>query len=106
VQVSTEGAIMPVWAHSGNELFFLDDNRGLVAARVETASGSTRLGQETLFTIPPGFFVAPVGPRLYDGAPDDQRFLMGRRVRAGEDAPVTMILVNNFFEILKERVPN
>jgi hypothetical protein len=31
---------------------------------------------------------------------------MGRRVRAGEDAPVTMILVNNFFEILKERVPN
>ncbi|MEE8146710.1 MAG: hypothetical protein V3T24_03825, partial [Longimicrobiales bacterium] len=99
VQVSTEGAIMPVWAHSGNELFFLDDNRGLVAARVETASGFTTLGQETLFTIPPGFFVTPVGPRLYDVAPDGQRFLMGRRVRAGEDGPPTMILVNNFFEV-------
>ena len=106
VQVSTEGANMPVWAHSGNELFFIDDNRGLVAVRVETASGFTPLGQETLFTIPPGFFVNPVGPRLYDIAPDDQRFLMGRRVRAGEDAPVTMILVNNFFDVLKERVPN
>ncbi len=27
-------------------------------------------------------------------------------VEGGEDAPVTMILVNNFFEVLKERVPN
>ena len=105
VPVSSEGAILPAWAHSGNELFFVDGSRGFVAARVETASGFTVVDQETLFTIPPGFFVS-AGPGFYDVDLDDQRFLMGRRGGGGEEAPETTILVNNFFELLKERLPN
>ena len=27
---------MPVWAHNGRELFYVDDSRALVAAQVET----------------------------------------------------------------------
>jgi hypothetical protein len=38
---------MPVWANSGRELFYLDDNLGLVAAQIDTDSGfQVRLFQE------------------------------------------------------------
>ena len=38
-QVSTGGGVMPMWAHDGRELYYLDNNRSLVAARVDTDSG-------------------------------------------------------------------
>ena len=38
-QVSTDGGVMPMWADSGRELYYLDDNMGLVAALVDTDSG-------------------------------------------------------------------
>jgi hypothetical protein len=38
-QVSTDGGVMPMWADSGRELYYLDDNLGLVAAQVYTDSG-------------------------------------------------------------------
>ena len=38
-QVSTDGGVMPMWANSGRELYYLDDNLGLVAAQVDTDSG-------------------------------------------------------------------
>lgn len=46
-RVSTRGGVMPVWANSGRELFYLDDNLGLVAAQIDTDSGfQVRLFQE------------------------------------------------------------
>ena len=55
----------------------------------------------------PGYVTGDGGDDFYDVAPDDQRFLMGRltgTVGSGGDAKY--VLVQNFFEELKARVPN
>ena len=104
VLVSRDGGLGPLWAHSGRELFFVDEDRGLVAAQFDPASGQVQ-AQETLFTIPAGYFVDP-GDNFYDITSDDQRFLMVRPYEGeGEAAATEVIVVENFFEELKERVP-
>ena len=108
-QVSTEGGMGPRWAHNGRELFYVNGSRDFVAASIETEPGFRVLEQEALFTVPGGFLV---GPHLnfYDVAPDDERFLMGRTYQGGgpedDGGGPTMVLVQNFFEVLKARVGN
>ena len=106
-QVSTNRGTMPVWAHSGGELFFLDGDRGLVVAQVDGDSGFQVGEKETLFTLPPGYRTATTNT-LYHISPDDQRFLMARGYQGdsqeGPDRP--FVLVNNFFEELRERAGN
>ncbi len=107
-QVSTDGGIMPVWAHSGRELFFVDGSRALIAVEVETDPTFQVGAKETLFTLPVDYLSIAVSA-LYDIAPDDQRFLMVRGYQAdaeGDAAPSEIILVQNFFEELKRLVPN
>ncbi len=107
-QVSTEGGIMPVWAHSGLELFFMDDSRDLIAAEFDAGSSGSPVGEkETLFTLPPRYFVSPANT-VYGIAPDDQRFLMARPYQgsAEESFVSELILVQNFFEELEQRVGN
>ena len=108
-QVSTEGGMAPRWAHNGRELFYVNGSQDLVAVSIETDPGFRVLVQETLFTIPAGYFLT-AGTNFYDVAPDDERFLMGRNPQGdgagdGGGGP-TLILVRNFFEELKERVGN
>ena len=77
----------------------------MVAARFDPASGRI-LGQVTLFTIPPQY-AAFDADDFYDVSPDGERFLMVRAVpEGGDDAKSRYILVHNFFEELKARVPN
>lgn len=103
VRVSPEGGLGPLWSHGGQELFFVDEDRGMTAARFDPVSGQV-LGLETLFTIPPGYPVNP-GANFYDVALDDQRFLMARPYTGeGDESATEVIVVLNFFEVLKERV--
>ena len=102
VLVSRDGGRGPLWAYSGRELFFVDEDRGLVAAQFDPGSGQVQ-AQETLFTIPAGYHVNP-GDNFYDITSDDQRFLMVRPYE-GEAAATEVIVVENFFEELKDRVP-
>ncbi len=104
VRVSTDGGIAPVWAKSGNELFFVDSNRVLMAAEFDPTSGRV-LSQETLFPIPPIYPVTD-GNNFYDVTSDGQRFLMARAYLGNgeqEESP-TFILVQNFFEELRLRM--
>ncbi len=104
VPVSIDGGRGPLWAHSGRELFFMDADRGLTAARFDPVSAQV-LGFETLFTIPPGYLTQD-SSNFYDVALDDQRFLMVRTYAGeGEAAATEVIVVENFFEELKEQVP-
>ena len=99
---------MPVWAHSGRELFFMDNNRGLIAAEFDTDSSGSPVGEnETLFTIPTGYWDSSGVGTLYGVAADDQRFLMARLYQGeSQESPDSpFILVNNFFEELKRLVP-
>jgi Tol biopolymer transport system component len=107
VTVSTNGGFGPLWAHNGSELFFVDTDRSLVAAEVETASGFLVLERETLFEIGPDFLVVERSD-FYDIGPDDERFLMVRLAGlsgdSGDDS--RFILVENWFEELRQRMGN
>jgi hypothetical protein len=92
-----------MWAHSGRELFYMDDSAFIVSVTIETEPTFRVLSQEPLFGLSQGLFNTNTG--FYDVSPDDQRFLMGRRaidaVAEGEDPE--LILVQNWFEELKAR---
>jgi Tol biopolymer transport system component len=103
VQVSSDGGRDPLWANSGSELFYLDFERRLIAARVATVPSFTVLQRETLFTNPPRTMSQRITD-FYDIAPDDQRFLMGRLAAGASPDVFGVVLVQNFFEELKARV--
>ena len=94
-QVSTDGGIVPLWAHNGRELFFVDPGPRMVAAQVVTTPTFAVRGLEPLFDIPPGYPV-PQNGDPYDVTPDDERFIMARVFEGGPDAAQRVILVTNF----------
>ena len=106
IAVSIDGGIGPLWAHDGGELFYVSGD-AMIAATIETEPEFRVVGRDTQFTIPPEILVSS-GTPFYDVA-DDQRFLMGRVFRGGEgesDVGPRYILVQNFFEELRQRVGN
>ena len=106
-QVSTGGGTRPLWAPSGQELFYVAPTGALMRVRVErapswAATTPTLLGKEGYITSPGGF----VG-RTYDIAPDGQRFLLIKE-GGGTDqtaAPPELIVVQHWLEELKRLVP-
>ncbi len=105
--VSTGGGTRPLWARSGEELFYLAPDGAVMRVAVEggttfTADTSTRLFHG------PYFWGSSTGNfRTYDVSPDGQRFLMIKEAAATDDessAP-QLILVQNWFEELKRLVP-
>jgi hypothetical protein len=87
-------------------IYRLDDR--MMAVSVEAVGETVRIGRPTeLFR---GAYVAPVlgGVRQYHVAPDG-RFLMLKDVAAqnpGDALPPQVVLVQNWFEELRERVGN
>jgi Tol biopolymer transport system component len=106
-QVSDGPGVAPVWAHSGREIFYATQT-GLYSARIQAESAIRVTGHELVFNLPAGV-TAQNARGWYDVAPDDQSFLMARPAQFGGDgdgSPIELILVQNFFEELKARVPN
>ncbi|MGD2069163.1 MAG: protein kinase [Gemmatimonadota bacterium] len=106
-QVSDGGAYAPLWSQDGTELFYVNTDRQMVALRVDPGPSFAPGERRALFTLPPGCVVSVV-QGYYDITPDDQRFLMRRSVEAGAEPEQVdtrqLILVQNWFEELKERV--
>ena len=106
-QVSTGGGTRPLWARSGQELFYASPTGALMRVGVErapswAATTPTMLIKEGYFTIPGGF-----PGRTYDVSPDGQRFLMIKE-GGGTDqtaAPPQLIVVQHWVEELKRLVP-
>jgi serine/threonine-protein kinase len=106
-QVSTEGGTRPLWAPSGQELFYLSPTGALMRVGVErgppwAATAPTLLVKEGSFTIPGANF-----GRMYDISPDGQRFLM---IKGGGGVdqtavPPQLIVVQHWTEELKRLVP-
>ena len=105
-QISTDGGREPLWAHSGQELFYKNISLELVAVTVSTDDGFEVQERRALFTLPVGSSYS-VFRTEYDITQDDQRFLMLRAAGATNEQSIGQyFVVENFFEELKQRVGN
>ena len=101
-QISTEGGTEPVWNRNGRELFFRNGDKIMavdITRQPSFAASKPRVLFEGRYVPPPG-----TTPN-YDVSPDGQRFLMVKPNEATESAPTQIIVVLNWFEELKRRVP-
>ena len=106
-QVSLSGGFDPIWSPDGGQLFFTEFPPGrLMVSEVET-DPTFRPGTPTEAFSLSGFATGRGDGRRYDPAPDGDRFII-RTVgaqTAEENAFQGLILVENWFEELKQRVP-
>jgi serine/threonine-protein kinase len=104
-QISTTGGTHPTWARNGRELFYLDASNTLTAVSVQTSGSTFSAGTPTkVFDTK---YSTPFPPRQYDVSPDGQRFLMLKESPASDQSttPASMVVVEHWFEELKQRVP-
>ena len=99
--VSNAGGHSPMWGRDATELFYIEDQRMMVA-HVETEPDFRVPGErEELFSV--ATFNTGLGYRtLYDYDPAADRFLM---VENMDRAPGQFTVIVNWFEELKQRVP-
>lgn len=110
VQVSTGGGTRPLWARSGNELFYLTGTSpapvSVMAVSIQAGNTFTAGNPRKLIEGP--FFAASSNfARSYDVSPDGKRFLLikeqGRPVE--ESGPSSLVVVLNWFDELKRLAP-
>jgi len=107
VTVSTEGGRGPVWRRDGTEFFYtMPDRTGngvmMMAMSVSTADGQPIGKARMLFS---GRFLQAGGLQNYDVTANGQRFLMVRILDPAPEPQTELVLVQNWFEELKARVP-
>ena len=101
-QISTEGGMAPIWARTGRELFYLDASNTLMTVSVDTSGPRLTFGRpaKLLDTKYAGNFYS------YDVTPDGRRFLTMKNSTAdGPHHARSMVLVLNWFEEVRRRVP-
>ena len=102
--VSVNGGLNPRWAHSGSEIFYLGLDAVFNVATVRTdpdfaVDSRERLNSRTVFW--------QSSQRHWDLTPDGQRLLaIGPRPEAEVESLGRFIIVQNFFEELRQRAPN
>jgi eukaryotic-like serine/threonine-protein kinase len=109
-QVSARGGTAPTWSHDGRELFY---------TTTQTTGGQAALTKMMVVpvTLRPTFtagtprelfegrYGATAGIRAYDVSADGRRFLMVQQKERPAVAAAEMILVQNWLDELKARVP-
>jgi len=105
--VSIDGGAQPVWARNGQELFY---RHGSTVMSVPVHTTTTTFSAGTPMRLFEGRYLSPpqgLSGRTYDVSRDGQRFLMIKDAPAGDPkaTPATMVVVLNWFEELKARVP-
>jgi hypothetical protein len=104
-QVSTGGGTRPAWARNGRELFYIDGSGVLTSVAVQTSGPSFVAGRRAI--VFDTKYLQPNPARHYDVSADGQRFLMLKESAAGNPnvAPASMVVVEHWFDELKQRVP-
>ncbi len=104
--VSTAGGSQPLWARSGQELFYVAPDDALMTVAVEargsvwSAAAPARLLEGRYFSGGRGTTV-----RQYDVSADGQRFLMMKEEARDNDAAPTINVVQNWLAELRRLVP-
>jgi hypothetical protein len=99
------GGIQPVWAPSGQELFYLDSSGALMGVRVDPAATWVAGAPDTLVQF---HYYSDFGAPFpqYDVSPDGKRFLMIKPGEEGSEGGAnSVVVVQNWGEELKHRVP-
>ncbi len=99
--VSSEGGSEPLWSRDGRELFYRNANNDMVAVEVSPERAPPTGQQRVLFSA--SSYVADVFHQMYDVTPDGERFVM-LRVGGEQADDLQLIVVENFFEVLKSKV--
>ncbi|MGA2260527.1 MAG: protein kinase [Acidobacteriota bacterium] len=104
LQVSSEGGAEPLWSRNGKQLFYRRwDQNQVWVVDVRTNGGFATSKPRLLFEKPGYEAGYPI--RSWELSLDSQRFLMVK-LEQRKPTPVTeMILVQNWFEELKQKVP-
>ena len=108
-QISTNGSLDPTWSPEGRALYYLDtgggsDPRQMVRVSIDAGPPLSVGSPEVLFAY--DHFHPGSGSRIYDIAPDGQRFLLlSGESGQGGTGQLQVNVVLNWFEDLKERVP-
>ncbi len=85
-QVSANGGGRPVWSRDGKELFYLAEDRKLMAVEVTTGSRFEAGAPKSLFEV-------RTGPTSrYDVSPDGRRFLVISAQDAASAQPMTVVV--------------
>ena len=106
--ISTGGGNSPVWSRNGRELFFMTPAAPGGADQDDgcpSDDGADLHGWNTPNALRGAVRRQRPVVRQYDVAPDGNRFLMMRAVERPRLKLTQMILVQNWFEELKRRVP-
>jgi len=102
-QISTHDGTEPVWSHSGKELFYRVGGTTNAQMVMSVTLGKTFVPGERRVLFPLARYRQSATHPEYAVSPDDRRFLM---IRATEpDQADKLIAVENFFEVLRARVP-
>jgi len=107
-EIVTDSAYAPMWSPDGQTLYFaVSPGAPIAAAQLRTTPVPIVLSIDTLFFIPPVTMEPHPGAALH---PDGDRFLLAvggeflSRDPAERSAPERMILVQNWFSELRERM--
>jgi Tol biopolymer transport system component len=104
-QASTDGGYAPLWAPSGRELFFVDAQRRMTVVPF-TPGPEPRFGERrVLFALTPETYLAENDYYTpYHISPEGRRFVMARRIDADRTAAEPLIVVDNWFTELSQRL--
>jgi serine/threonine-protein kinase len=105
-QVSSGGGEEPKWSRDGRTLFYLGPSSLMEAAVGDGASFTNDTPRAVLEREPYSYNAIP--PRSYDVSPDGQRFVLmklGGAAGDGDTPPPQIVVVTNWVEELKRRVP-
>jgi len=110
-QVTANGGTGPAWSHDGRELFYTITPPGAGGQATLTKMMASQVTLRPTFTVGvprqlfEGRFGATSGIRSYDVTADGKRFLMVQQKERPPVAAAEMILVQNWIEEVKARVP-
>ena len=101
-----DGGQQPVWSADGQEIFYLENDGGLLKVVSVTTEPTLRLGRPddlVEFDRPTG--IAPPLRSNYDVSSDGQRFLYVKENERPRE-PTPLVVTLDWFEELKARVPS
>jgi Tol biopolymer transport system component len=104
-QVSTDGGRAPLWNRNSRELFFVNGNREMVVAPIGAGAQPQIGARKVLFRMRDELYLAnQENYTPFDIALDGQRFMMARTVRTTAAKIAPLVVTENWFTELKQRV--